>query len=109
MALAGLHFKQLKSQKVKVISKKDQVFSRIHVEDISNAIIYLLLNKDTLKFHPIINIADDEPCSQIEVMQYCHDLLKLKMPRPILFDEAKEELSSIAQSFGWKIEEFLID
>ena len=92
-------FQAIKNQKVKVISKKDQVFSRIHVEDISNAIIYLLLNKDTLKFHPIINIADDEPCSQIEVMQYCHDLLKLKMPKPILFDEAKKELSSIAQSF----------
>ena len=80
-------------------SKKNQVFSRIHVADIANAIIYLLQNKDSLKFYQIINIADDEPCSQIEVIQYCYDLLGLTMPKPILFEDAKEELSPIAQSF----------
>ena len=80
-------------------SKKNQVFSRIHVADIANAIIYLLQNKNSLKFYQIINIADDEPCSQIEVIQYCYDLLGLTMPKPILFEDAKEELSSIAQSF----------
>ena len=79
--------------------KKNQVFSRIHVADIANAIIYLLQNKNSLKFYQIINIADDEPCSQIEVIQFCYDLLDLTMPKPILFEEAKEELSSIAHSF----------
>ena len=92
-------FDAIKNKKLRVISKKNQVFSRIHVADISNAIIYLLHNKDTLKFYQIINIADDQPCSQIEVIQYCHDLLGLKMPKPILFDDVKEELSPIAQSF----------
>ena len=89
----------IRNQKIRVISKKDQVFSRIHVADITNAIIYLLQNKNSLKFHQIINIADDEPCSQIEVIEYCYDLLDLKMPKPILFKDAKEELSPIAQSF----------
>ena len=79
--------------------KKNQVFSRIHVADITNAIIYLLQNKNSLKFYQIINIADDEPCSQIEVIQYCYDLLNLKMPIPIPFEDAKKELSPIAQSF----------
>ena len=92
-------FEAIKTQKIRVISKKDQVFSRIHVADITNAIIYLLQNKDFLKFHQIINIADDEPCSQIEVIQYCYDLLGLKMPKPKLFEEVKKELSPIAQSF----------
>ena len=92
-------FEAIKNQKIRVIFKKDQVFSRIHVADIANAIIYLLRNKDCLKFHQIINIADDEPCSQREVIQYCYDLLGLEMPKPILFEEAKEELSPIAQSF----------
>ena len=92
-------FEAIKNQKIRVISKQNQVFSRIHVADITNAIIYILQNKDSLKFHQIINIADDEPCSQIEVIQYCYDLLGLKMPKPILFEEAKEELSPIAQSF----------
>ena len=92
-------FEAIKNQKIRVIFKKDQVFSRIHVADIANAIIYLLRNKECLKFHQIINIADDEPCSQREVIQYCYDLLGLEMPKPILFEEAKEELSPIAQSF----------
>ena len=92
-------FETIRNQKIRVISKKDQVFSRIHVADITNAIIYLLQNKNYLKFHQIINIADDEPWSQIEVIQYCYDLLGLKMPAPILFEEAKKELSPMAQSF----------
>ena len=92
-------FEAIKNKKIRVISKKNQVFSRIHVADITNAIIYLLENKNSLKFHQIINIADDEPCSQIEVIQYCYDLLNLKMPEPILFEDAKNELSPIAQSF----------
>ena len=92
-------FEAIKNQKIRVITKKNQVFSRIHVADITNAIIYLLQNKNSLKFYQIINIADDKPSSQIEVIQYCYDLLGLKMPKPILFEDAKKELSPIAQSF----------
>ena len=92
-------FEAIRTNKIRVISKKNQVFSRIHVADITNAIIYLLQNKNSLKFHQIINIADDEPCSQIEVIQFCYDLLGLQMPKPILFEDAKEKLSPIAQSF----------
>ena len=92
-------FEAINDQKIRVIFKKNQVFSRIHVADITNAIIYLLQNKHSLKFHQIINIADDEPCSQLEVIQFCYDLLGLKMPKPILFEDAKKELSPIAQSF----------
>ena len=92
-------FEAIKNKKIRVIFKKDQVFSRIHVADIANAIIYLLQNANSLKFHQIINIADDEPCSQIEVIQYCYDLLGLKMPKQIFFEDVKNELSPIAQSF----------
>ena len=92
-------FEAIKNKKIRVILKKNQVFSRIHVADIANAIIYLLQNKNSLKFYQVINIADDEPCSQIEVIQYCYDLLGLAMPKPILFEDAKEKLSPIAQSF----------
>ncbi len=92
-------FEAIKNRKIRVIFKKAQVFSRVHVADITHAIIYLLQNKDCLKFHQIINIADDEPCSQIEVIQYCYDLLGLTMPKPISFEDAKDELSPIAQSF----------
>ena len=89
----------IKSKKVKVIYKENQIFSRIHVADIENAIIYLIQNKNLLDFHQIINISDDEPCSQIEVIRYGYKLLGLKMPKKILFEEAKKDLSLIAQSF----------
>ena len=79
--------------------KDNQVFSRVHVADISNAIIYLIQNQNKLNFHQIINIADDKPCSQIEVIRYGYQLLGLKMPQVILFEEAKKDLSPIAKSF----------
>ena len=84
---------------IKVIFKKDQVFSRIHVADIANAIIYLLQNQNKFAFYKIINIADDNPCSQIEVIRYSYQLLKMQMPEQIDFEEAKKNLSPIALSF----------
>ncbi|MBK16692.1 MAG: NAD(P)-dependent oxidoreductase [Prochlorococcus sp. SP3034] len=84
---------------IKVISKPKQVFSRIHVEDISMAIIYLLQNTNNIDFHQIINISDNYPCSQVEVIEYSYKLLGLKMPNPIEFEEAKKILSPIALSF----------
>ena len=89
----------IRTKNIRVIHKENQIFSRIHVADIANAIIYLIQNKNTLDFHPIINIADDEPCSQIEVIRYAYKLLNLKMPKIILYDQAKKDLSPIAQSF----------
>ena len=89
----------IKNKKIKIIHKENQIFSRIHVADIANAIIYLIQNKNKLDFHPIINIADDEPCSQIEVIRYGYKLLGLRMPKITLFEEAKKDLSPIAQSF----------
>ena len=84
---------------IKVIFKKDQVFSRVHVADIANAIIYLILNQNKFAFYKIINIADDNPCSQIEVIRYSYQLLRMQMPEQIDFEEAKKNLSPIAISF----------
>jgi len=102
-------FEAIKNKKIRVISKKNQVFSRIHVADIANAIIYLLQNKNSLKFFQVINIADDEPCSQIEVIQYCYDLLGCKMPIPIPLMMQKKNYRLSLNLFGWKIGEFLIN
>ena len=87
------------NNKINVIHKENQVFSRIHVADIANAIIYIIQNQNELNFHQIINIADDEPCAQIEVIRYGYKLLGLEIPKTILFEDAKKYLSPIAQSF----------
>jgi len=84
---------------LRVIHKENQVFSRIHVADITNAIIYLLENQDDLDYKSVINIADDKPCSQIEVIEFSYKLLGLTMPKPIKFETAKKDLSPIALSF----------
>tara|TARA_Y100000589_G_C27152147_1_gene629385 strand:+ start:623 stop:1519 length:897 start_codon:yes stop_codon:yes gene_type:complete len=94
-------FESILKNNIKVIDKPNQVFSRIHVADIANAIIYLLIKINNLNFHPIINLADDYPCSQIEVIEHCHKRMGLKMPSTISFDDAKQILSPIALSF-WK-------
>ena len=92
-------FESIFNNNIKVIHKPNQVFSRIHVADIANAIIYLLLKVNNIKFTQIINIADNYPSSQIEVIEHCYKLLGLKMPAPIDFDDAKNLLSPIALSF----------
>ena len=89
----------INEKKVKIIHKSNQVFSRIHVADIANAIIYILKNKNILDFHQIINISDNKPCSQIEVIKYSYKLMGLKMPKPIDFEDATKILSPMAQSF----------
>jgi len=91
-------FESIFKKNIKVIHKPNQVFSRIHVADIANAIIYLLkINNEN--FEQIINIADNYPTSQIEVIKHSYKLLGLKMPEVINFDDAKKLLSPIALSF----------
>ena len=92
-------FESIFKKNIKVIHKPNQVFSRIHVADIANAIIYLLLKINHQNFQQIINIADNYPTSQLEVIEHSYKLLDLKMPEPINFDDAKKLLSPIALSF----------
>ena len=92
-------FESIFKKNIKVIHKPNQVFSRIHVADIANAILYLLLKINNENFKQIINIADNYPSSQIEVIEHSYKLLGLKMPEPINFEDAKQLLSPIALSF----------
>ena len=92
-------FESILKKNIKVIHKPNQVFSRIHVADIANAILYLLLKINNKNFKQIINIADDYPSSQIEVIEHSYKLLGLEMPKPMNFDDAKKLLSPIALSF----------
>ena len=92
-------FESIFKRNIKVIYKPNQVFSRIHVADIANAIIYLLLKINHKNFQQIINIADNYPTSQIEVIEHSYKLLGLKMPEPMNFEDAKKLLSPIALSF----------
>ena len=66
--------KLIKKNKI-VIRKKNQYFSRIHVEDIASAII-CSINKVTPG--EIFNITDNYPCSAYKVTKYAARLLNIK-------------------------------
>jgi len=85
---------QVKTGKARFINKKDQVFSRIHVADIAE-IIKTAMEK-AFK-NEIFNLADNYPCSTMEVNNYAANLLKL--PEPEIIDYEKADLSEMAKKF----------
>ena len=71
---------RIRSGNGSIIKKKNQFFSRIHVEDIAN-LLFLSLNK--LKKGEVYNISDDKPTSSEEVMKYAAKILNLPEPKEI--------------------------
>jgi nucleoside-diphosphate-sugar epimerase len=82
--LSGIYSNQnnilirLKNGNVKIIDKKNQFFSRIHVEDIANILFKSLQN---FKSKEIYNISDDKPTSSEELILHGSQLLKIKKPK----------------------------
>lgn len=77
------------------IYKQDQVFCRIHVEDIAN-ILYKAINEKS-DYAGTFNLADDYPCNTIEVNNYAANLLGISEPEIINLKDAK--LSIMGQEF----------
>ncbi len=98
--LAGIYgpgrnvLEDLRAGKAQCVFKEGVVFSRIHVEDIVQA-----LNASMKKPQPgrIYNIADNEPAPSHEVIAYGAELLGMKPPPLIPFEQAS--LSSRGCSF----------
>jgi len=93
--LSGIYSNQknilvrLKSGNVKLINKKNQFFSRIHVEDIANVLFKSLLN---FKTGEIYNISDDKPSSSEEVTLYGVKLLNVDIPKIIEIKDIESEM-----------------
>ncbi len=85
---------QAKAGHAKIIDAKDQVFSRIHVADIVQVLIATIDNniKDE-----IFNLADDNPSSAREVVEFAYEILTLPPPKPIKLEDA--ELSEMGKVF----------
>ena len=81
--------KRLKTGEAKIINKKNHFFSRIHVEDIANALFNSL---DNFKKREIYNISDDKPASNKEVIMYGIKLLGVNKPQTIEMDEIENEM-----------------
>jgi len=90
-----------KSKWIKAVDKPGQVFSRIHIDDIAGAVFHLIHSYSQGKSPEIINIADNLPASNIEVLQYSAQLLGREMPPIESFDIASKNMTDMALSF-WK-------
>jgi nucleoside-diphosphate-sugar epimerase len=80
---------RLKSGEVKIINKKNQFFSRIHVEDIANILSSSL---GQLRKNEVYNISDDKPASAEEVAMYGVKLLGVYKPKTIEINEIESKM-----------------
>jgi nucleoside-diphosphate-sugar epimerase len=98
--LAGIYgpgrgpFAKLMAGKARRIVKPGQVFSRIHVDDIVQA---LLASIDQPNPGGIYNLCDDDPAPPQDVLGYAAELLGLPVPAEVPFDEAG--MTPMARSF----------
>ena len=75
------------------IVKPDQVFNRIHVDDIA-ACLAAAVDRNAAG---IFNLADDEPCPPQDVVEFAAKLMGVPVPPDIPFENA--DLSPMARSF----------
>jgi len=98
--LAGIYgpgrgpFSKVKSGLARRVIKKNQLFSRIHVEDIAQT-----LNASILEPNPgaIYNVCDNHPAPPEEVISYAAQLLGLPNPPKVKFEDA--DMTDMARSF----------
>lgn len=98
--LAGIYgpgrgpFAKVRNGTARRIIKKDQVFSRIHVEDIAQVLAASIKAPNP---GAIYNLCDDDPAPPEDVIGHAAELLGLPLPPAIDFETA--ELSPMARSF----------
>ena len=85
----------LKAGTAKRVVKRGQVFNRIHVEDIAQAIDAAL----TRRASGIFNVADDEPTPPGEPLAFAAQLLGVPPPPEIPYEQAQAAMSPLAKSF----------
>ena len=92
-------FESLLNGTAKMIDKPGQVFSRIHVDDIAGAVLFLINLYSRGKNPSIVNVADDWPTNNLEVIDYAARLAKKSLPPKVPFQIAKKSMSPMALSF----------
>ncbi len=94
-------FESLLAGTVKMVDKPGQVFSRVHVDDIAGAVLFLINLYSQGKNPKIVNVADNLPTNNLEVIAFAAKIAKKSLPSTIPFEIAKNSMSPMALSF-WK-------
>ncbi len=98
--LAGIYgpgrgpFAKVRNGTARRIIKKDQVFSRIHVDDIVQVLTASIANPNSGAAY---NVCDDDPAPPQDVIAYAAELLGLPIPPAIAYEGAK--MTPMARSF----------
>jgi len=92
-------FESLLNGTAKMIEKPNQVFSRIHVDDIAGAVLFLINLYSQGKNPSVVNIADNLPTNNLEVISFAAKLAKKSLPSTVPFEIAKKSMSPMALSF----------
>lgn len=98
--LAGIYgpgrgpFAKVRQGTARRIIKRGQVFSRIHVEDIAQALVLSISRPDP---GAVYNLCDDDPAPPQDVIGYAADLLGLPLPPAEDFEMA--DMTPMARSF----------
>jgi nucleoside-diphosphate-sugar epimerase len=79
----------------KRIVTPNQVFNRIHVDDITQIVHAAFAGR----CNGVFNAADDEPAPQTDVVAYAAKLLRQPLPPEVPFEKAKPTMSAMAKSF----------
>jgi nucleoside-diphosphate-sugar epimerase len=87
---------QVRAGTAKRVAKPGHVFSRIHVDDIVQALVLSMAKPDP---GAIYNMADDEAAAPADVVGYACTLLGVTPPPLVDFDEAVTTMSPMARSF----------
>jgi nucleoside-diphosphate-sugar epimerase len=101
LRLAGIYgpgqnaLEQIARGKARRVAKPGQVFNRIHVADIAQAIDAAFTRRAT----GIFNVADDEPSVPSDPIVFAAKLLGVAPPPEILFAQAAQTMSPMALSF----------
>jgi nucleoside-diphosphate-sugar epimerase len=98
--LAGIYgpgrgpFAKVRAGKARRIIKKDQVFSRIHVDDIATTVLASIDRPDPGAAY---NVCDDDPAPPQDVIAHAAELLNLPLPPALKFEDA--QMTPMARSF----------
>ncbi len=87
------------TKKNNIVNKPGQVFSRIHIDDIAGAIMHLIDLFSKGLCPEVINLADNLPATNVEVMTYAAKLLEIPLPPIESFESAAIHMSPMALSF----------
>lgn len=87
-------FDGLRNGTARIITREGQLFNRIHLDDICRIIVAAV---EQPRPRRIINLADERPAPQGDVIRYAASLIDVAPPTPQTLEEAN--LSPMAQSF----------